>query len=99
MCVQWSVTPVLSHGAVLLPWLMGRRASRRTEGGGQGTQEASQQREAQTPPGTKHGPAIAMANVLGKAIYVAGIARQFKVDSCHACAEGDDTACSSHEKE
>lgn len=65
---------VLSHGSILLPRLVGCCASRRAQGRGQGAEEASQQCETEAPPGTKHGPAIAMANVLREAIHVAGIA-------------------------
>lgn len=74
--VQWvsRVTTPLSHGSVLLPWLVGCRASRRAQGRGQGTEEPSQQSETKASPGTKHGPAIAMANVLREAIHVAGVA-------------------------
>lgn len=73
---------------------MGRCASGRAQGGGQGAEEASQQGETEASPGTEHGPAIAMANVLGEAVHVAGVAGQLKVDSCHARAQGDDAACS-----
>lgn len=85
-------TSVLSHGSILLPWLVGRRARRRAQGWGQGAEETSQQCETEAPPGTKHGPAIAMANVLREAVHVAGVAGQLKVDSCHTCAQGDDAA-------
>lgn len=73
---------------------MGRCASGRAQGGGQGAEKASQQCETEAPPGTKHGPAIAMANVLREAVHVAGVAGQLEVDSCHTCAQGDDAACS-----
>lgn len=33
-----------------------------------------------------------MANVLGEAVHVAGVAGQLKVNSCYTCAEGDDAA-------
>lgn len=62
-----------SHGSILLPRFVGR-ASRCAQGGGQGAEEASQQSETESPPGTKHGPAIAMANVLREAVHVAGVA-------------------------
>lgn len=65
---------VLSHGSILLPWLVGQCTSRCAQGGGQGAEEASQQRETKAPPGTEHGPTIAMANVLGEAVHVAGVA-------------------------
>lgn len=89
-----SVGPSPSHGPVFLPRLVGRRASGCAQGGRQGAEEARQQGETQAPPGTKHGPAVAVANVLGKAVHVAGVAGQLEVDSCHARAQGDDAACS-----
>lgn len=75
-----------SHSSVLLPWFVGCRASRRAQGGSQGAEEAGQQREAEAAPGTKHGPAIAMANVFGEAVHGAWEAGQLKVDACHARA-------------
>lgn len=81
-----------SHGPVLLPGFVGRRAGGRAQGGRQGAEEAGQQGEAQAPPGTKHGPAVAVTNVLGKAVHVAGGAGQLEVDSCHTRAQGDDAA-------
>lgn len=76
LCVRWvrRCTTPLSHGSILLPRLVGCCASGRAQGRGQGAEEASQQCETQTPPGTKHGPAIAMANVLRQAVHVAGVA-------------------------
>lgn len=94
MCVPWVRRRPPSHGPVFLPRLVGRRASGCAQGGRQGAEEARQQGETQAPPGTKHGPAVAVANVLGKAVHVAGVAGQLEVDSCHARAQGDDAACS-----
>lgn len=94
LCVPWGRRRPPSHGPVFLPRLVGRRASGCAQGGRQGAEEARQQGETQAPPGTKHGPAVAVANVLGKAVHVAGVAGQLEVDSCHARAQGDDTACS-----
>lgn len=84
-------TPV-SHCSVLLPRLVGRRASRRAQRRSQSAEEAGKQCEAESPPGTKHGPAIAMTNVLGEAIHVAGVTGQLKVDSRHASAQRDNAA-------
>lgn len=84
----------MSHGSVLLPRFVGRRASGRAQGGSQSAEEASQQCEAEAPPGTKHGPTIAMANVFREAVHVARVAGQLEVDSCHTCAQGDDATCS-----
>lgn len=83
---------VLSHRSILLPRFVGCRAHGSAQRWSQGAEEASQQCESQSPPGTKHGPAIAMANVLGEAVHVAGVAGQLKVNSCYTCAEGDDAA-------
>lgn len=94
MCVPWVRRCPPSHRPVFLPRLVGRRASGCAQGGRQGAEEARQQGETQAPPGTKHGPAVAVANVLGKAVHVAGVTGQLKVDSCHARAQGDDAACS-----
>lgn len=65
---------VLSHSSILLPWLVGCCTSGGAQGGSQGAEETSQQCETKTPPGTKHRPAIAMANVLREAIHVAWVA-------------------------
>lgn len=76
LCVRWfnRFTTPLSHGSVLLPRLVdGCASGRRTQGWSQGAEEASQQCETEAPPGTKHGPAIAMANVFREAIHVARI--------------------------
>lgn len=89
-----------SHGSVLLPRLVGGGASGgRAEGRRQGAEEAGQQREAESSPGTEHGPAIAMANVLRQAEHVARVAGQLKVDARHARAQGDDAARSCAERE
>lgn len=65
---------VLSHGAVLVSRLVGRRASGRAQGGSQGAEEAGQQCKAESPPGTEHGPTVAVANVLREAVHVGWIA-------------------------
>lgn len=98
---QGRATPP-SHGSVLLPGLVGGGArGGRAEGRGQGAEEAGQQREAEPSPGTEHGPAIAMANVLREAEHVARVAGQLEVDARHARAQGDDAArsCTEREKE
>lgn len=83
----------LSDTAVLLPGLVHHGAVWRVQGRGERAQETSQQRKAQSTPCTKHGPAIAVTDVLGYAKHVARIAGQFKVDPGHTCAEGDYAAC------
>lgn len=95
LCLPWGpVAPAAppSHGPVLLPRFVGGRASGCAQGGRQGAEEAGQQGETQAAPGTKHGPAVAVTNVLGKAVHVAGVAGQLKVDSRHTRAQGDDAA-------
>lgn len=87
LCIR---TFLSSHGSVLLPRFVGCRTGGRAQGGSQGAEKAGQQRETEAPPGTKHGPAIAMANVFGEAVHGAWEARQLKVDPCHARAQGDD---------
>lgn len=59
----------------------------RLNGRGQGTEESRDQREAQAPPRTEHGPSVAMADVIGESIQVAWVARQLKVDPGHTGAQ------------
>lgn len=80
-----------SHSAVLHPRLVYGRV-RRAEGRGQRTQEPGQQREAQPAPGAEHGPAVAVADVLGQAVHVARKTGEFEVNAGHTGAEGDDAA-------
>lgn len=82
----------LSHAAILLPGLMYHGGVGRVEGWSEGTQETSKQREAQSTPCTKHGPAITMADVIWYPKHVARVAGQFEVDPGHTCAKGDDAA-------
>lgn len=81
--------PGLSHAAVLLPGLVHHGGVWGVQGRSEGTQEASQQREAQPAPRTKHGPAVTVADVLWYPKHVARVAGQFKVDPGHTCAKGD----------
>lgn len=67
---------------------------RGVQGRGEGAQEASQQREAQSTPGAEHGPAIPVADVLRYPEHVARVAGQFEIDASHARAQGDYAACS-----
>lgn len=83
----------LSHTSVLWPGLVHHWGVWRVEGRSERAQEASQQRQAQSTPGTKHGPAITVTDVLWYSKHVARIAGQFKVDASHTCAEGDNAAC------
>lgn len=83
----------VSHTAVLLPGLVHHGGVWRVERRSQCTQEASQQRQAQSTPSTKHGPAVTVTDVLWYSKHVAGVAGQFKVDPSHTCAQGDNAAC------
>ena len=78
-----------SHAAVLLPGLVSHGGVWRVQGRGEGAQKPSQQREAQSTPSAKHGPAVTVADVLWYPEHVAGIAGQFEVDAGHTCAKGD----------
>ena len=55
-----SGAPALADGAVLLPGLGAGESGDGLDGGSQGAEEAG---ESQTSPGTKHGPAVAVAGV------------------------------------
>lgn len=79
----------LSHAAVLLPGLVRYGGVRGVQGRSQGAQEAGQQREAQSTPRAKHGPAVTVADVLRYAEHVARVAGQFEVDPRHTRAKGD----------
>lgn len=73
--------------------VVGARGRRGLDGGGQGAEEAGDEGEAQAPPGTEHGPAIAVADVVRETEQVAGVARELKVDAGHAGAQRDDAEC------
>lgn len=83
-----------SHAAILLPGFVRHGGVRGVQGRGEGAQEASQQREAQSTPGAEHGPAIPVADVLRYPEHVARVAGQFEIDASHARAQGDYAACS-----
>lgn len=89
----------LADGAVLLSGLGAGGSGDGLHGGGQGAEEASDEGEAQTPPSTEHGPAVAVADVVGQAVQVARVAGQLEVDPRHAGAQRDDAEGSSHEEE
>lgn len=83
----------LSHAAVLLPGLVHHRGVWGVQRRGEGAQETSQQREAQSTPSAEHGPAVTVADVLWYPEHVAGVAGEFKIDASHARAQGDYAAC------
>lgn len=88
----------LSHAAVLLPGLVHHGGVGGVQRRGEGTQETSQQREAQSSPGAEHGPAVTVADVLRYPEHVAGVAGEFKIDASHARAQGDYAARSCQSK-
>lgn len=80
----------LANGAVLLSRLGAGGAVDGLDGGSQGAEEARDEGEAQTPPGTEHGPAVAVADVVREAVEAARVPRQLEVNAGHAGAQGDD---------
>ena len=80
----------LAHRAVLLAGLGAGGAGEGLHGGRQRAEEAGDEREAQAAPGAEHGPAVAVADVVGEAVQVARVAGELEVDAGHAGAEGDD---------
>lgn len=62
----------------------------RLNGGGQGTEEARNEGEAEAPPRAEHRPAVAVADVVGKAVEVPRVAGKFKVNASDTGAQGDD---------
>lgn len=84
-----SSPPLRSHSPVLLSGFL-YRCPRSVEGRGQSAEEPSQQGEAQASPGTEHGPAIAVTDVLWQPVDVARVAWQLKIDPSYARAERDD---------
>lgn len=72
---------------------MGAGGRRWLDGGGQGTEKAGDEGEAQAAPGTEHGPAIAVAYVVWETEQVARIAGELEVDASHTGAQRDDAEC------
>lgn len=81
---------VLADGAVLLSGLGAGGSWDGLDGGGQGAEEASDESEAEAPPGAEHGPAIAVADVIWQAVQVSWVTGKLEVDTSDTCAEGDD---------
>lgn len=80
----------LTHCAVFLPGFGAGGAWDWLNGGSQRAEEASDKRQAQATPGTEHGPAVTMADVVWEAVQVARIARKLKINSRYAGAQRDD---------
>lgn len=58
--------------------------------GSQGTEEARNEGEPQTPPRTEHRPAVAMSNVIREAVQVPRVTGKFKVNTGNTRAQRDD---------
>lgn len=87
---MWPAPLDLADGAVLLTRLGAGRSGYGLDGGSQGAEEAGDEGEAQAAPGTEHGPAVAVANVIGQPVQVPGVTGKLEVDAGDAGAEGDD---------
>ena len=73
VCVCEYGLVVLAHCPVLGSGFGAVGPRDRLDRRGQGTEESRDQREAQAPPCTEHGPSIAMADVVRESIQVAGV--------------------------
>lgn len=80
----------LAHCPIFRSWFGAVGPGDRLDGRGQGAEEARDQSETQAPPCTKHWPAIAMADVVGKSVQVSGVSGELEVDSSHARAQWND---------
>lgn len=89
----WSISArlgLLANGAVLLSGLGAGGSMDWLNRGGQGTEEARNEGEAEAAPRTKHRPAVAMADVVREAVQVPWVTGKFKINSGNTCAQGDD---------
>lgn len=86
---SWS-SLALADGAVLLSGLRAGRSGYWLDGRGQGTEETSDEGEAEASPGAEHGPTVAVANVVGQAVQVPRVTGKLKVDASDAGTERDD---------
>lgn len=87
-----------ADGAVLLPGLGAGGSGYRLDGGSQRAEEAGNEGEAEPPPGTEHGPAVAVADVVRQAVEIPGVTGQLKVDAGDAGAQGDDAESSCNDR-
>lgn len=90
MCVYLLLAIFLAHCPILRSRFGAVGPGDRLDRRGQSAEEARNKSEAQAPPCTEHGPSIAMADVVGKSIQVAGVAGELKVDSSHTRAQWND---------
>lgn len=94
----FSQLPPLADGAVLLSGLGAGGSGYGLHRGGQGAEEASDEGEAETAPGAEHGPAVAVADVVGQTVQVPWVTRKLKIDASNAGAEGDDAEGSCNDR-
>ena len=90
--------PALADGAVLLSGFGAGGSGNGLDRRSQGAEEASDEGEAETPPGAEHGPAVAVADVIRQAVKVLWVTGELKVDAGNAGAEGDDAERSCKDK-
>ncbi|MEQ2308230.1 hypothetical protein AMECASPLE_026094 [Ameca splendens] len=84
----------LADGAVLLPGFGAGGSGYWLDRWSQGTEETSDKGKTKTPPGAKHRPPIAMANVIRKAVQVPWITGKLKVNAGNTGTEGDNAESS-----
>lgn len=90
MCVCIHSLFVLAHCPILRSRFGAVGPGDRLDRRGQSAEEARDESEAQAPPRTEHGPAVAVADVVGESVQVPRVAGQLKVDSSHARAQWND---------
>lgn len=88
----------LADGAILLSGLGAGRSGYRLDGGSQGAEEASNEGEAKASPGTEHGPAVAVADVIRQPIQIPWVTGKLKVDASNAGTEGDNAEGSCNDR-
>lgn len=81
---------LLAHGAVLLSGLGAGGSGDGLHRGSQCAEEAGDKGEAEAPPGTEHGPAVAVTDVVGQRVQVSRVTRELEVDASDAGAKRDD---------
>ncbi len=86
----FSQLPALADGTVLLSGLGASGSGYRLNRRSQGAEEAGNEGEAQASPGAKHGPAIAVADVVRQAVQVSWVTGKLEVDAGNAGTKGDD---------
>lgn len=83
--------PALADGAVLLSGFGTGRPRYWLNRGRESAEEARDKCEAEASPGAEHGPAVAVADIIGQAVQVPRVTGKLEVDASDAGTEGDDT--------